>query len=138
MRQETAPSLEPAKTQPLATAGEEITACIVVKFHKSLAEFVGLLLVEAPLWFGLYRNIVQSPVLELALEHEATDMQPDWIRIREMRIISIHLSFLNCHPYRKSHVRIEYIKLIELRSKKAFEFREVDSLLNRSLLKNMG
>jgi hypothetical protein len=48
-----------------------------VKFHKSLAEFVGLLPVVVPLWPGSLRNIVQLSVLEIALLHEATDMLYD-------------------------------------------------------------
>jgi hypothetical protein len=62
--------------------------------HKSLAEFVELLEVALPLRLGSLRNIIQSTVLELALAHEANDMQHDETRTREMRMISIHLCFL--------------------------------------------
>ena len=85
-----------------------------MKFHKSLAEFVELLEVVVPLWLGSLRNIVQLSILELTLVHEATDMQYDEIRIREIRMISIDSCFLIAHSYKKLLARVELIKLIEL------------------------
>lgn len=82
------------KTQPLATVGEDVMPSIAVKFQMRIAEFKGLLPATAPLWLGSPRNIDQSPVIGLALVHEATEMQHEETKTKQIKIIGIQTLFL--------------------------------------------
>lgn len=100
-------SLQPTMTKPSATAGEDVTAALVGKAHRSCAELTELLLVVVPLWLTSWRKVGQSPP-----DAEAADVKHDRVAISSKATAKTSFSFLISHPYRQSHVEGQLLKLL--------------------------
>jgi hypothetical protein len=106
-----APSLQPTKTLPSATVGEDTTSSITVAFHRSLAEFAVLSLFAELLWVASWRNIDQLSSLEAEVMFERADIKQDRTKIMATSAIVQMFFFIgiNKEPCQKQPI-LDYPK----------------------------